>query len=243
MFWFDLTWEMVRKLDKENVFVILPIGSCEQHSLHLPLGMDTYSAYLLSIDVAKAFEGKGLVLPPIWYGASEHHMDFDGTITLKHETLMILVYDIVASLKKHGFSKIVIINGHGGNTDPLKVAIRKIRDELGVSVLLINPWELIRDFIEEVLESKIWGHACEFETSIALRIIPEKVVRDKIVDPELNIKAHERIEKFIYPWHTKEITNTGSIGYPSKASYEKGERLYNEMLRKTIEHIKNFIGS
>jgi len=243
IFWEKNTWPEIKdKLTKIKA-VILPIGSIEQHGPHLPLACDTIGAYKLSQSIASELKENVLVLPPIYYGVSEHHMDFPGTITISTDTLISIVYEIASSLRRFDIKKIIIINGHGGNIPALNIAIRKINENLHMQAILINPWELITDVTEKVLETKIWGHACEFETSIALRIIPEKVVRDKIVDPELNIKAHERIEKFIYPWHTKEITNTGSIGYPSKASYEKGERLYNEMLRKTIEHIKNFIGS
>ena len=236
IFWNHYTWKEIEELDR-NVILLLPIGSCEQHSLHLPLGMDYFSAERLAEDIAKKNE-KIYVLPGIPYGVSEHHMDFRGTITLRPETLINIVEDIVGSLHKHGFNNIVIINGHGGNTSPLEVAIRNIKEKMGVKVYLINPWELARDVIDETLESDVWGHACEFETSEALYIIPDLVRKEKIEDPQINKEMHELIGKAHMPWHTIEITNTGSLGYPTKASKEKGEKLYKAMLERTIELIK-----
>ena len=240
IYWYDLTWREIRNLDREKTIIILPIGSCEQHSLHLPLGMDSYSAQTLSKDIALKLNGRAFVLPPIWYGASEHHMDFDGTITVRHETLIELVRDIAYSINKHGFKNLVIINGHGGNTSPLDVALRKIREEIGLKIVLINPWELITKEIESTIESDIWGHACEFETSEALWIIPDKVRTEEIVDPEINMEMHEKIKNTHIPWHTIEITNTGSIGYPTKATKEKGKKIYEAMVEKTLEMIKKF---
>lgn len=242
MFWYDLTWDEINALDKENVVVILPIGSCEQHSLHLPLGMDTYSVIHMSKDLVNKFGDKIVVLPPLWFGASEHHMDFAGTITLSNETLINVIKDIVKSVIKHGFKKILILNGHGGNTDPVKIALRELRVEKNVMVELVNPWTLANKEIKETLESEIWGHACEFETSEAMYIIPDKVRQEKIRDPNLDIDMWNKIKERNIPWHTKDLSDTGSLGYPTKANREKGEKLYNIMLEKVSEIIEEIQG-
>ncbi len=246
IYWHEHTWEEIKNLLDKIEAVILPIGSCEQHSLHLPLGMDTYSSIVLSEKIAEALNGKVLVLPPIWYGVSPHHMNFPGTITLSSETLISLVFDIAKSLKHHGVKKLIIINGHGGNTAPLTLALRKIREEIGLETVLVNPWELIRDVIMETLESSVWGHACEFETSEALVIIPDKVRINKIKKPELKEQKAPYMAlwektKVVWPWNTDELTSTGSIGDPTKASREKGEKLFNAMLERTLEFITKFL--
>lgn len=242
MFWFDLTWDEVDRLDKDKVVVVLPIGSCEQHSLHLPLGMDTYSVIHMSRDLVEKFGGKVVVLPPLWFGASEHHMDFPGTITLSNETLISVIKDVVKSVVKHGFKKILILNGHGGNTDPVKIALRDLRVEENINVELVNPWTLADEEIKKILESEIWGHACEFETSEAMYIIPDKVRSEKIRDPNLNLELWNKIKKRNIPWHTKDITDTGSLGYPTKASREKGEKLYRAMFDKVVSIVEELLG-
>ena len=102
VYWYDLTWDEVKEKLPSIKAVILPIGSCEQHSLHLPLGTDTYSAVHLSEKVAETLKGRVYVLPPIWYGISPHHMNFPGTITLSEDTLIGLVFEIAYSLNNMG---------------------------------------------------------------------------------------------------------------------------------------------
>ena len=176
--WEKFTWVEIKDSLPRIKAVILPVGSIEQHGPHLPLACDSLGAYKLSKEVAEKLNGEVLVLPPIFYGVSEHHMDFPGTITVRSETLISIIYDIAESIKRTGISKLIIINGHGGNIPALSIAIRKIQTDLGITVVLINPWELISDVIQEVIESDVWGHACEFETSLALIEMPELVRKD-----------------------------------------------------------------
>jgi len=239
------SWDEIRDLIPRLRAVILPVGSVEQHSYHLPLATDSIGAYKISLEAAKRFGGSILVLPPIYYGVSEHHMDFPGTITISPETLLRLVCEIAISLKRHGIRTLIIINGHGGNISVLSEAVRRLRFEFDMNALLINPWELISDVIEETLESDVWGHACEFETSVALVEMPDLVRTDKIVDPHLRSlgKYFDPASKnrAIYPWRTKDFSDTGALGYPSKASREKGEKLVSAMIDRTVEAIKEFL--
>lgn len=93
---------------------MLPLGSVEQHGNHMPLGTDTMLAHAVSLAAAERARGAA-VLPPPWFGLSAHHMRFPGSVTLRAETLMAVAEDIVASLVQHGFRRILIVNGHGGN--------------------------------------------------------------------------------------------------------------------------------
>lgn len=243
--WGFYSWDEIRDIIPKLKAVILPIGSVEQHSYHLPLITDSISAYKISLEVAKRFNGSILVLPPIYYGISEHHMDFHGTITISGETLIRLVCEIAQSLKRHGIRAMIIINGHGGNTNALSEAVRKLKFEQIINALLINPWELIGDVVEGALESRVWGHACEFETSVIMFYEPDLVRANKIVDPELyhlgKYLDFRSKNKAIYPWKTIEFTSTGALGYPSKASRDKGEKFVLAMIERTVEAIREFL--
>ncbi len=243
--WEKYTWIEIKEKLKKIKAVILPVGSIEQHGPHLPLACDTLGAIKLSIAVAERLEEHVLILPPIYFGVSEHHMDFPGTITLSPETLISLVYDIANSLHRHSVGKMIIINGHGGNISPLSIAIRKIKSEIGIDVALVNPWELIKDVISKTIESDVWGHACEFETSLAFVEMPELIRREKIRDPKIKEPAPYTAiwgeNRVVTPWRTIEFTDTGSIGYPTRASKEKGEKLWNAMVDRVSEFIKGFI--
>lgn len=246
IFWEKNTWLEIKEKLPHIKAVILPVGSIEQHGPHLPLGCDTIGAYKLSQFIASALKEDVLVLPPIYYGVSEHHMDFPGTITISADTLIAIVYEIGVSLHHFGVKKMIIINGHGGNVHALSIAIRKISEKLGMQVVLINPWELINDIIEKTLETKIWGHACEFETSLAMVEMPELVRYDKIIDPNIKKPGIKYVaiwekNRVHVPWRTRDFTDTGSIGFPSKATKEKGEKLWKAMLDRTLEFVRSFI--
>lgn len=113
----ELTWPDVKEFLAVHDVAVVPVGSCEQHGLHLPMDTDAYDAFWLSLKAAEKAQC-ALVAPPIYYGVSSHHMDFPGTITLSPCTLE----QLASSLIKHGFKKILFENGHGGNTPALEAA-------------------------------------------------------------------------------------------------------------------------
>src|SRR6476661_244249 len=112
----EMTSPEVDALDRDRTILVLPLGSVEQHGHHMPLGTDTILAYEVALSAVEMFgNDRALVMPPPWYGFSPHHMRFAGTVTLVAETLMKVAEDIVASLVGHGFRRLAIVNGHGGN--------------------------------------------------------------------------------------------------------------------------------
>ena len=104
--------------------VIIPVGSIEQHGQHLPLGTDI----LIVTELAKLIAQKAdvIVAPVVLAGLSEHHMGFPGTLTLSPATFEAVVYETALSLIKHGFKKIMLFNGHGGNGVSTANIIQKI---------------------------------------------------------------------------------------------------------------------
>src|SRR5690349_5514414 len=111
MRWEEMTSPEIGALDRERTVVVLPIGSVEQHGNHMPVGTDTLLAKAVSLAAAQA-DNDICVMPSPWYGFSAHHMRFPGSVTLSAQTLMAVVEDIVASVVKHGFRRILIVNGH-----------------------------------------------------------------------------------------------------------------------------------
>src|SRR5690242_3248591 len=116
------TWPEIRDLLGTNQIVLLPIGAHEQHGLGIAMSTDTISADGLCRRAAARLGARAAVAPAIPFGVSWHHMHFPGTISLTSETLTTLLVEVVTSLARHGFPRVAIVNGHGGNTAALTTA-------------------------------------------------------------------------------------------------------------------------
>jgi len=238
----EMTWEEVRDSLREVEVAVVPVGSTEQHGPHLPLQSDTAFVLHICRRAAEEVYPIALVTPPISIGISRHHMKFPGTLTLREETLIAVLMDVGWSLKHHGFRRIAIINGHGGNYHAMKIAAKKISEEFRVLTASMSYWELLpvgeTSKIIESFRARHAGHACEFETSLSYVIQPELVRRDKI-------RKGEGIESFPYenfmPINVFERSETGlPSGDPTKASPEKGRRLLELIVRELSKFLKAF---
>ncbi|MGC8998893.1 MAG: creatininase family protein [Candidatus Bathyarchaeia archaeon] len=240
----ELTWVDVEEFLKRHKTVIVPFGSCEQHGPHLPLDTDAYDAFWLSVKAAEEARC-ALVAPPIYYGVSSHHMDFPGTITLNPQTLEQTAYEVGICLVKHGFKKVLFENGHGGNTPALEAAAQRIKAETDAFVA-IDTVSLIPDFIEQFIETPYDAHAGEFETSTSLANREKYVVKERIAKPQITLPKSKYIKiglkeagpKVSWAFRTKEISSTGVIGDPTKASKEKGEKAWKLAIERLAELLK-----
>ncbi|MGQ9530810.1 MAG: creatininase family protein [Candidatus Bathycorpusculaceae bacterium] len=237
----ELTWVDVEEYLKEHDVVVVPVGSCEQHGPHLPIDTDAYDAFWLSMKAAEKAQC-ALVAPPIYYGVSLHHMDFPGTVTLTPHTLEQLAYEVAHSLVKHGFRKILFENGHGGNTSALEAAAQRIKADTNAFVA-IDTVSLIPDFIEKQIETSYDAHAGEFETSTTLANREKSVVKERIKKPKITlpkskytkIGLKEAGPKVTWSFRTKEISDTGVIGDPTKATKEKGETAWKLAIERLAD--------
>jgi len=237
----ELTWPDVKEFLSNHDVAVIPVGSCEQHGPHLPLDTDAYDAFWLSLKAAERAEC-ALVAPPIYFGVSSHHMDFPGTTTLSPHTLEQVAYEVAVSLIKHGFRKIVFENGHGGNSPALEAATQRIKADTGAFVV-VDTVSLIPDFIEKFVETPHDAHAGEFETSTTLANREELVVKERIKKPTIRlpkskytkIGLKETGPKVYWGFRTKEISETGVIGDPTKASKEKGEKAWKIAIERLAD--------
>lgn len=238
----DLTWQEVYELKKRTDKVIIPIGSLEQHGHHLPLATDTIIAFEVAKRVAEKLNVP--LTPPISFGFSIEHIDFPGTLSLDPLTLISLLKNLCSSLAKHGFDKIFIINGHGGNEATIESAIQLIKDELKISLYSFTLLSIAQKFFKKISESPEgeFGHADEIETSLMLAICPDKVRLDKCVNESPKFKAHLTFEpskkEVTFAWKAKEISNSGVIGAPSKASAEKGRLILDYLIDRVATIVK-----
>jgi len=232
-----MPWPEVKSLLETETIALLSVGSTEQHGPHLPVDNDHYTSHELSKLVAQRVSGRisVVVCPPLPFGISPHHMDFPGTISLRTQTFIDVVEDCVHSLLHHGFGHVVIINGHGGNASALGAVLVDMCQEGHDNVYVVNWWELAEKEIKETCRLPI-SHACEAETSIALalnqRVQMEKA-KGVIVD-ETPAQRHR------FP-RIAELTETGAMGEPERATRQKGERIVEAGVRGICEFLEQVL--
>src|SRR5919106_3264677 len=142
-----LLWESTRKEFREAVegntlkAMIVPTGSTEQHNEHLAMINDTASVTLVAQQAALALHPQVMVATPVPVGISPHWMDRKGTLTLRKETFLAVVYEVCESLATHGVKRILILNGHGGNVAPLRESVEDFRKKLGIRMRAHSYWD------------------------------------------------------------------------------------------------------
>ena len=230
----EMSWIEIKEIANEKTVVILPTSSIEQHGPHLPIGTDSYIGYELCKRLGKSLVGKipFVIAPPMVFGASSHHIDFPGTMSVTTNTYLALIQDLCHCLIGHGFKKIILLNSHGGNTAPLEMVIRNIRDQHKVVIAAVTYWVVATKEITRIRESKIGGiaHAGELETSCMLVIKPhlvnKRLLKRKIPKWRTNyvMLDFQDMGKVNLAQHLCDFTSTGVIGDPTLASEEKGKQ-------------------
>lgn len=241
--WEHMTWQEIEAYLQKVDTVILPCGAIEQHGPHLPVDIDYHDATWLASKVAEACnDPRPLVLPPIPYGVSYHHEDFKGTLSVTNDALSRFVYDIGMSLAKNGVKKIIILNGHGDNAPTLNYAAQMINRDAHIFVC-VDTGETSDVDLYDLIETPNDIHAGEIETSTSLALRPELVQMDKAVDGTLlfgskylDYDSDRGVSWFV---RTKKISSSGVMGDATKATAEKGHKMWELM----IKHLARFVES
>lgn len=236
-FWKDMISQDLNEIEKDKTVVLLPVAAIEQHGSHLPVGTDSIILEALLkkfVQETEFEEGSVLIAPQLYVGKSNEHMGFCGTITLTAKTLYSVIEEIISSIVKSGFKKIILTNSHGGNTDLLNLIARDLRITYGIAVYVFDWWftNFWADILKEEKQSESpYGvfHACELETSLILAIAPETVNMNRVVDetPDSMFENENYISLFgpiNIGWKTNDVTKSGVIGTPSLATADKGEK-------------------
>ncbi len=239
----EMTWPEAQVRLKEVDVALLPVGSLEQHGPHLPLDTDAFDANYLAHRVAEACDPpRPLVLPLISYGVSYHHEDFSGTLSINPKTLTQLVYEVGVSAARNGITKLVILNGHGGNIPALQFAAQMINRDAHIFTC-VETGETSEKDIAALTETPNDVHAGEVETSTALANRPHLVKLDKAKKfiPRFSSKYLNFTSKRSVEWYARvaKISTSGVLGDPTKASREKGEEIWEIMIKHLVEFVED----
>jgi creatinine amidohydrolase len=224
----DLTWVEVQGLAKDTP-IVFPVAAVEQHGHHLPLFTDSYLLGEVVRRSAARYEERVVFAPLQWCGNSDHHLDFPGTISAPPRMYLDLLAGLLENFLKHGFRRLVLLNGHGGNIVPIDQVVFEVRQRhrSRTDLLLLGAtyWRLGSQTDEPIagLEQDSMGHACEWETSMMLRLAPALVRDPSGIDPVPSGNAFEPASR---GWTTQDRSRPGHIGNPRAATAEKGEALF-----------------
>ncbi len=230
---------------------LIPLGSIEQHGPHLPLGTDILGALHVTELTAKKGNAVGVFCTLPAY--SPHHMGFKGTITLRPETLIAYLTDVIGSLAHHGIKRIMILNSHGGNEEIVATVAKTVGREFGVKIAKPRS----RTFtITPELVATLDIHSGEMETGDMLAVAPHLVEMERVKDhrPTENLPPDvmalldaKRPDAFLaqqvamlHIGDTHTHTSSGVYGFkrPQDGSAEAGHQFNEDLSDEYAEFIR-----
>lgn len=213
----DMTHPEVKEYLGKRNDIILPLGSVEEHGYHLPLSTDGDIAVAIARELGKRL---GIAVAPVlWYGVCVSTAPYPGTVSVTFDGLRAYVGDILLDFKRNGFETIYLLSGHLGSSQ--KAALKEACRDTEVEAYLLD---ISAVDISDIVETMPM-HACEAETSLMLHLYPDKVDMEKAVDEEATFNRFSVNESL-------EPTESGTFGYPTKATGEKGEKIFKKMVKE-----------
>ena len=256
----QMTVEEIKERIKKNDIILVPCGSIENHGLAAPVGEDSLIGTYIAERIA--YETGVTVAPPIFYGSHpSHHYGMIGTIPVEKEAYIGYVLSVVKWLSHAGFKKIILFNSHGQEyVLPIVKDLAIIREKVKALIMVTSWWSWVRDILKAGTELKPglkletpFVHADELETSVTWYVAPKLVKPEKLKESDAEKMVGVIPDKWVdkagnvygkpFSWydvsHFMEIHHypKGSVGYPSKASKEKGEIVVEEAIKRIIEFI------
>lgn len=246
----EMTREQIRQA-APNAIAVLPTASIEQHGPHAPVITDTLLCGTVAQRAAEAAAGQVqvLVAPVLCYGNSHHHHPFPGVLSLSSPTYLAAVTEILEGLMLSGFRKLVVLNGHGGNTDSNNVVALDFVHRLGHDVLVAAGayWDIARPAIVEkglMAGNMIPGHAGRFETSMVMAIRPDLIDQEALAQVQDLTQEREGLFRPLsgatVQRHGVWAKSTGYTDNPAAASAEEGQALLEVVVQRVAEFLVAF---
>ncbi|MEX2122109.1 MAG: creatininase family protein [Pirellulales bacterium] len=239
-----MKWPQVAELSKD-VPVVMPVAALEQHGRHLPVFTDSMLLGEVVRRVSERLAGRVLFAPLMWLGNSDHHLDFAGTLSARPRSYLDLLGELLENLLAHGFRRLVIVNGHGGNIVPGQQAVFEVRQRHrqreDLLLLFATYWTLggKPHEVDRSIGQQRMGHACEWETSMILRLAPHLVGDLRGIEP---VEFGTAFEPATRGWITKDRSEPGHIGNPAAATAEKGETLFRVFSDDVAAFLERVVG-
>ena len=229
----ESTWTDIR--DADSTIALLPVGSTEQHGPHAPLGVDSLTAEAIATRGADRYadenDDRPVVGPTIPVGIAEEHRRFDGTLWVSEDTFRPYVRETIESLSTHGFDRVVVVNGHGGNVDALRELCARVSRD-GNAYAVPYTWFDAVNFPD-------LGHAGPAETSLIRYLRPELIHEDRTeaAAAEGADKWGEWVSGTNLAYDSDAFTDSGAVGDPRDGDSELGEELLDDAVAALVDLI------
>ena len=246
-----LTWPEVRRAAAEERVCLIPVATLEDHGPHLPIDTDLRLTAEICRRAAEEAADEVVLLPAIPHGYSPHHMDFPGPITIGWDTFTRYLVDVGESLARHGFRRMLFLNGHGSNQNLVETAARLVcvaHPKVVAAAAFHTSGAEAASLIAEIRDSDRGGigHACELETSMYLAIDADAVDMDRAVD-ERGYPAGEHAwmdwsdgPLKVMPWWSS-FSRTGVQGDATKATADKGRALLDAAVAECVAYVRELL--
>ena len=246
----EMTREAIRRL-APDALAVLPTASIEQHGPHLPICTDTLICKRATHRAAeRASEQAPIVVAPvICYGNSHHHHPFPGVLSLTSATYMTVLTEVLESLVRSGFRRIMVVNGHGGNAEANTVVGLDMVNRLGhpITIATANYWDVARAAIFEndaAQRGRFPGHSGFFETSVVMALRPDLVDQETMVGlPDAQVEdvgLYGNMAGATVQVHGAWARGPGYTDYPSQATAEVGRAYLDLMVSSLAELMVTF---
>jgi creatinine amidohydrolase len=249
----ELTWPEMREAVDRQPVVLLPFGTVEDHGPHLPINTDNVIVEAICLEAGRRAVGDVLVMPLVSYGLDEHHMDFPGTVSVDMHTLLEYVADVAVSAARHGFTHVLIVNGHGSNEPIADLAARRVVLETGVVCGAMSPNAAVDPALAEPVFSQMRqstpggvAHAGEYETAMMLHLRPDLVHMDRAVREMGQLKLDyfnwDYSEPSVLSWQDwwSRMSESGVCGDPTVATAEFGQALFEQTVENFVRFVREF---
>jgi len=250
MIYGHLTSPELGRLAPELV-AVLPLAAVEQHGNHLPVATDTSIADELGARVEQALPEKVVLLPTLWCGSSHHHKGFPGALSLRSDTLVAVLLDLIECLVESGIKRVFLLNCHGGNQTPFAEALYRLnlkyKGPREPWIAAASYWNLAAPELarQTFMDSPRLTHACEYETSLMMAINANWIKGPRTA------AAHQVFSRFHDVWGYEpsrvvvcrsfdQLSPTGALGSPEKATAEKGRKLFSLLTDALVDFLREF---
>lgn len=245
-----MTWKEIEKAFEGNPVILIPLGSMEEHGPHSVVG-----DYVAADQVARSVAEKtgAYAAPVIPFGYSEYFRSYPGTISFSPETFFMVIRDMCTSLMEHGITKILFVNGHGGNSALIEMLGRKLRREKKVMIGKYDIWQTMTpEMKKELYGEKVgqaMGHGGEPVTSVMHYLNPENMRMDLAgtddrerswQEFEMSTVGKTRIlgtEAMIY-FDMSDMTERGCLADPNIGDGEKGKIIFERMVEVGVDFVR-----